>query len=136
MSFSIKAPAKLNLRLKITGRRQDGFHLLSMLNVPIDLFDMLKLEFSEEEGPFFVISPLSTVSLSDLQDNRENIAYKAAKLFLSEFPMPLYPKLSLEKHIPFGAGLGGGSSDAAAVLRLFAKAWKALNPSSEAISLE
>jgi 4-diphosphocytidyl-2-C-methyl-D-erythritol kinase len=103
------APAKINLYLHITGRRADGFHDLETLMVPISLGDTLDLELIPTGIEFTCSDP----ALSDAQDN---LATRAARLFLDEFKLATGVRIHLEKAVPVGAGLGGGSSDAAAVL--------------------
>jgi 4-diphosphocytidyl-2-C-methyl-D-erythritol kinase len=103
------APAKINLYLHITGRRPDGFHELETLMVPISLGDMLDLDLI----PAGIEVTCSDPALSDAKDN---LATKAARLFLEEFGLETGVRINLQKAVPVGAGLGGGSSDAAAVL--------------------
>jgi len=103
------APAKINLYLHILGRRPDGFHELETLMAPISLGDTLDIDLIPSGIEFSCSDP----ALSDAQDN---LATKAARLFLSEFKLSTGVRIHLEKAVPVGAGLGGGSSDAAAVL--------------------
>ncbi len=103
------APAKINLYLHITGRRPDGFHELETLMVPISLGDTLELELIPAGIEFTCSDPA-------LADAKDNLATKAARLFLEEFAVAAGVRIHLEKAVPVGAGLGGGSSDAAAVL--------------------
>lgn len=103
------APAKINLYLHILGRRPDGFHELETLMAPISLGDTLDIDLIPSGIEFTCSDP----SLSDAQDN---LATKAARLFLAEFKLTTGVRIHLEKAVPVGAGLGGGSSDAAAVL--------------------
>jgi 4-diphosphocytidyl-2-C-methyl-D-erythritol kinase len=103
------APAKINLYLHIVGRRADGFHDLETLMVPISLGDQLDIALIPTGIEFTCSDP----ALSDAQDN---LATKAARLFLEEFSLKTGVRIHLEKAVPVGAGLGGGSSDAAAVL--------------------
>ena len=103
------APAKINLYLHILGRRADGFHELETLMAPISLGDMLEIDLIPTGIEFTCSDP----ALSDAQDN---LATKAARLFLEEFKLDTGVRIHLEKAVPVGAGLGGGSSDAAAVL--------------------
>src|ERR1700744_2347770 len=105
------APAKINLYLHILGRRPDGFHQLETLMAPISLGDILDVELIPEGIEFIC----SDASLSDAQDN---LATKAARVFLEEFKLATGLRIHLEKKVPVGAGLGGGSSDAATVLLL------------------
>lgn len=133
-SFYTKAPAKLNLRLKITARKPDGYHELSMINVPIDLYDEVTLSFNNETEPALRISPASSQASACLGSGERNLALRAAKAFLSLNSMPANPVITLTKRIPIGAGLGGGSSDAAAVLRLMSAAFACFYPELEPVS--
>jgi 4-diphosphocytidyl-2-C-methyl-D-erythritol kinase len=103
------APAKINLYLHILGRRADGFHELETLMVPISLGDTLDIELIPTGIEFTCSDPA-------LSDAKDNLATKAARLFLEEFKLETGVRLHLDKKVPVGAGLGGGSSDAAAVL--------------------
>jgi 4-diphosphocytidyl-2-C-methyl-D-erythritol kinase len=104
------APAKINLYLHILGRRADGFHELETLMAPISLGDTLDIEVIPGGGIEF------TCSDPMLSDAKDNLATKAAFAFLNEFHLTTGVRIHLEKAVPVGAGLGGGSSDAAAVL--------------------
>jgi 4-diphosphocytidyl-2-C-methyl-D-erythritol kinase len=103
------APAKINLYLHITGRRADGFHELETLMAPISLGDMLEIDLIDAGIEFTCSDPA-------LADAKDNLATKAARLFLDEFKIERGARIHLDKQVPVGAGLGGGSSDAAAVL--------------------
>lgn len=110
----ISAPAKLNLSLSIVGRRVDGYHLLDSIVVPIALFDELLIRITPGGAP--------TVSLccdppAAAPPDRGNLAVQAAELFLRRRGVAARVAIALVKRIPAGAGLGGGSSDAAAMLR-------------------
>ena len=103
------APAKINLYLHITGRRADGFHELETLMVPLSLGDTLEIDLIPAGIEFTCSDPA-------LADAKENLATRAARLFLEEFKLAAGVRIHLQKNVPVGAGLGGGSSDAAAVL--------------------
>jgi 4-diphosphocytidyl-2-C-methyl-D-erythritol kinase len=107
----IRAPAKLNIRLKVTGRRPDGYHELVSLMVPVDLFDFLEVSPAPEG-----------VRLSchgfPVPADETNLTVRAARAFFSKVDMEKGVFIRLEKRIPVAAGMGGGSSDAAAVLLL------------------
>src|SRR5260221_9355525 len=103
------APAKINLYLHILGPRPDGFHELETLMAPISLGDALDLELIAEGVEFTCSDPA-------LSDAKDNLATKAARLFLDEFKLATGVRIHLEKAVPVGAGLGGGSSGAAAGL--------------------
>lgn len=106
--ISVRSTAKINLTLKVTGTRQDGYHLLDSLFCAIDLHDLLTLE------P--VPSGFETICLTGEQIPR-NLTTRAAQLFYQATGQPGGCHICLDKRIPMEAGLGGGSGDAAAVLR-------------------
>ena len=111
----ILAPAKINVFLRITGRRLDGYHLLDSLMVPISLCDEIHIEIERETREGFQI----TLTCDDptLPTDETNLAHKAATLLCTEAEVQAHITIDLLKRIPAGAGLGGGSSDAAAVLK-------------------
>ena len=112
--LAARTPAKLNLFLRVTGRRADGYHELDSLFVPITLYDKVELEM-RFGGPRSIALRTDLASLPN--DNR-NLAARAAAEFLDAFKINCQVTIALHKAIPVGAGLGGGSSDAAAVLKL------------------
>ncbi len=109
----LEAPAKINLYLRVVGRRADGYHLLATLMQKLSLHD--QLEMYPSAGGITLECPNS-----DLPVNDENIALRAALLFhfslQDRLPDTFGVRIILRKTIPVAAGLGGGSSDAAAVL--------------------
>lgn len=113
----IKAPAKLNLRLKITGRRPDGYHELVSIMVPIDFVDLLEVRVFRERG-----IELSCEGFRVPTDEK-NLVYQAALAFFSRTGIQGGVSIKLSKNIPVAAGLGGGSSDAAATLLSLNKIW-------------
>ncbi len=106
------APAKVNLHLRIVGRRPDGYHLLDSLMVPVTLCDELAIEASRSQPEIAV-----TCDDPTLPGDKTNLAYKAAALLCRETGTQAKISIALRKRISAGAGLGGGSSDAAAVLK-------------------
>lgn len=108
----LKAYGKVNLSLKILGRRADGFHEIESVVQSISLYDLITLT------PLDQPEIRLTVDNPSIPNNRENLAYRAAELFYDKFPhfLPRGLKVNLEKNIPLAAGLAGGSADAAAVL--------------------
>jgi len=107
----LAAPAKINLYLKITGQRTDGYHELNTLMQKLALFDELEVEPTAEPGIFL------TCPNADLAVDKNNIVYRAVRLFLDRTGRSGQGiKIVLTKKIPIAAGLGGGSSDAAATL--------------------
>jgi len=105
----IEAPAKINLTLDIAGERPDGYHELETVMHQINLVDRVQLRVSDNG---LRIRSNST----ELPENEGNLAYQAAELVLRNFKSSAGLDIFLEKNIPVGAGLAGGSSDAAAVL--------------------
>lgn len=111
--ISMKAYAKINIGLKILNKREDGFHNIETTLATINLSDMLTLE--QADAGIMVDAP-------DLEVKREdNLCFHAAKLFKQRYGIEDGVKIRLIKNIPVGAGLGGGSSDAAAVLKGMAR---------------
>ncbi|MCI5150573.1 MAG: 4-(cytidine 5'-diphospho)-2-C-methyl-D-erythritol kinase, partial [Candidatus Electrothrix sp. MAN1_4] len=109
--IKLRAPAKINLSLKILGKREDGYHELETLMQKISLYDELELCLATEPGVHIHCPD------TDLPDDTDNIAVRAAQLFLKETGKEDQGvHIVLKKNIPIAAGLGGGSSDAAAVL--------------------
>jgi 4-diphosphocytidyl-2-C-methyl-D-erythritol kinase len=122
-----RSPAKLNLMLHITGQRDDGYHLLQTVFQFVDLYDHLTFEITKD----------GSVTRSDSQtpvDEADDIILLAAKLLQSKYKISLGLRYSIEKHIPIGGGLGGGSSNAATTLMVLNKLWGLnLEPSELAI---
>jgi 4-diphosphocytidyl-2-C-methyl-D-erythritol kinase len=108
------APAKLNLSLAITGRRADGFHELVSLVVPIGLADTLSFESGRPLG--------LTCDDASIPVDGANLVLKAAAAYVRRRPAAKVGHFHLAKKVPHGAGLGGGSSDAAAALHLLDQA--------------
>jgi 4-diphosphocytidyl-2-C-methyl-D-erythritol kinase len=114
----LRCPAKVNLALRILGRREDGYHELDTVFQAIELWDELVAEVSDE----------LTLSCDDpsLPIDETNLVLRAARLLRRELPAhggARGARLQLSKRIPAGAGLGGGSSDAAASLLALTKLW-------------
>jgi 4-diphosphocytidyl-2-C-methyl-D-erythritol kinase len=104
------APAKINLTLRVFGKRPDGFHDIETLITPIGLADKLRVE---KANRFSFSCDAPTVPGDD-----SNLVVRAARLFFAETGAPDTIHINLEKKIPHGAGLGGGSSDAATTLKM------------------
>ncbi|KAA2213429.1 4-(cytidine 5'-diphospho)-2-C-methyl-D-erythritol kinase [Teichococcus oryzae] len=112
------APAKVNLFLHITGRRDDGYHELDSLAVFAGTGDVLRFAAAPEltlavEGP----------EAAALSAEPDNLVLRAARLLAEAAGMRPHGALRLEKHLPVASGIGGGSADAAAALRLLNRAW-------------
>ena len=108
-AFSVFAPAKINLFLAVTGRRADGFHDLVSVVAPVEFGDTLRVEPAED---FSLTCDDPTVPV-----DQSNLVLRAAEAFCAASGWRGGAKFFLEKRIPMGAGLGGGSSDAVAALR-------------------
>jgi 4-diphosphocytidyl-2-C-methyl-D-erythritol kinase len=102
--------AKINLTLEILGRRADGFHELATWMLPVGLYDSVEIE------PAGRTSFISNVP--ELKEDSSNLVIRAAEIFNREASVDIPYAIRLQKKIPMGAGLGGGSSNAAATLRL------------------
>ena len=112
----VPSPAKLNLFLHITGRRDNGYHELQSIFQLIDLTDWL--EFTQTDDLTISIDGLSSVDLE------QNLIFKATQI-LKPFATKLTGlKIAIEKNIPMGAGLGGGSSNAATTLIVVNQLWQ------------
>ncbi len=102
------APAKINLRFRILRRRDDGFHEIETLMAPISLGDELTIETANQ-----LVFTCDDASLSSGEDN---LVVRAARSFFAEIQAEPQVRIELRKKVPHGAGLGGGSSDAASLL--------------------
>ncbi len=115
--INIKSPAKINLHLEVIGKREDGFHELAMIMQNIDLSDYLEFEINNE-GLIKLESDCNDLSLSD-----DNLIVKSANLLRKKSNINYGANIFLRKNIPIGAGLAGGSSNAAATLIGLNKLW-------------
>ena len=118
MQIRLKAYAKINLFLEILGKRDDGFHELVTVMQEVDIFDDLAFEEIGEDCISIVCSD-STIPV-----NNDNLIWKAADLFRNRCKIRNGVRIHLEKRIPVGAGLGGGSSDAAATFKGLNMLWQ------------
>lgn len=117
MEIIEKAPAKINLGLDVAGKREDGFHELSMIMISVDLNDYVCLKLLDSDE-IIMTSDSHRMPLDDKND-----VYKAALLLKQKYNITQGVEIKLEKSIPICAGLGGGSSDAAAAIRGLNKLW-------------
>jgi len=116
-SLSLKAPAKINLYLEITGNRPDGYHDLVMVLQSINLSDRLDIHSIGTDEIFIHCDH------PEVPTDHTNLAYKAAKLLQNLYPDFGGVEITITKNIPIGAGLAGGSSNAAAVLVGIDRLW-------------
>ncbi len=110
--MKIRAPAKINLYLRVVGIRSDGYHLIDSLMVPVSLYDEITITQPRRAEGYLKV----TCDHPDVPKGKRNLAHQAAKLLLgrSRIRNPIH--IHIRKKIPLGAGLGGASTDAAAVL--------------------
>ena len=113
---NLPAPAKLNLFLHVTGRRADGYHLLETVFELVDLCDLLHLR-CRDDGVVTLAAPLPGVP------PESDLTVRAARLLAEASGSRLGVEIAVDKRIPMGGGLGGGSSDAAAVLLGLNRMW-------------
>ena len=117
--LGLPAPAKLNLFLHVVGRRPDGKHLLESVFTLIDLHDTIDLFRLEEpvvERTGDVIGIIPTLDATVFGNVEKDLCVRAARLLMETFDVRSGVRIHVEKRIPAGAGMGGGSSDAATVL--------------------
>ena len=105
-----RAYAKINLCLDVVGKREDGYHDLKMIMVPINFYDVLEMEFAEETA--------LELNRDYLPINDKNTIIKAIHIMQEKYNITEEFRCRLEKHIPTRAGLAGGSADAAAAIRM------------------
>lgn len=116
--MQINAYAKINLGLDIIGKREDGYHEMNMVMQTIGLKDVINIEVNPETmGSTDMGSIMLTCSDKSVGKKTDNLAYKAAMLLYEEFHITDHLDIDIQKNIPVAAGLGGGSADAAAVLK-------------------
>jgi 4-diphosphocytidyl-2-C-methyl-D-erythritol kinase len=121
--ITLASPAKINVYLRIVGKRPDGFHEIESIMLPLEFGDRITLQLRKTSIAMDCDNP-------DLPTNDSNLALRAANLFAATCPMDRGVKIHLHKRIPLASGLGGGSSNAATVLRGLNQLWQA-NASTE-----
>ena len=109
MRFEFISPAKINLFLRIVGKQPDGYHQLISLMCPVSLHDRITIQFQTKQMHITCTNP-------QVPENKNNLALKAAERFFKAISSDDCVCMAIEKNIPVGAGLGGGSSNAATVL--------------------
>jgi 4-diphosphocytidyl-2-C-methyl-D-erythritol kinase len=126
----VRAPAKINLWLKVVGRRPDGYHLLESLVAFTDLAD--EIEARPADGLTLAVEGPMAPALAGEPDN---LVLKAARLLGDRAAVAPRAALRLSKRIPVAAGLGGGSADAAAALKALVELWRVALPVEELFDL-
>lgn len=109
-SVKLLSPAKVNLFLRVLGKRPDGYHELQSLLQPVSLFDEISISLESGEGSSLFGSG------REMPSGKDNLAVAACHLYLEQAGIRKRVSIEIRKNIPLGAGLGGGSSNAAAVL--------------------
>jgi len=114
----IRAPAKINLYLRVVGKRPDGYHLIDTVMLPISLYDEIEIRKLKTDGRRAREVPPITVTCDHPQvpGGKRNLVFRAAELIMKTAQLEQPVAIHIRKKIPVGAGLGGGSSDAAATL--------------------
>lgn len=107
----ILSPAKLNLNLRVLGKREDAYHEIASVMQRIDLFDQITITLDKGKGIHVITNDPRTGDMTD------NLAYRAAKILLKHVDKYIGVTIFIKKNIPIGSGLGGGSSNAASVLK-------------------
>jgi 4-diphosphocytidyl-2-C-methyl-D-erythritol kinase len=126
-----ETPAKINLFFEVLGKRSDNFHEIVSIAVPIQLTDTLTFDATSDPHIHFqCIGGSSDVPLDDT-----NLVVRAAKIVQQRYNVSQGAAITLTKRIPSQAGLGGGSSNAAAALRLACRAWKLDVPDSKLLTI-
>ena len=129
-TIAVKAPAKLNLYLHVTGRRADGYHELDSLVAFADIHDTVEVRHSatlslKVEGPF----------QTALGSRDDNLVLRAARALAEAAGIEPAARITLTKRLPVSAGIGGGSADAAAALNALAQLWSLSLPADELAAL-
>jgi 4-diphosphocytidyl-2-C-methyl-D-erythritol kinase len=114
---NLKSPAKINLRLEVLGRLPNKYHLLRMFNLTVDLCDQIKIDFRAKQVTVEVDDPL-------VPGGTKNFAYKAADYFQRKFKVDFGARIKIQKKVPVGGGMGGGSGNAATVLAALLRKYK------------
>lgn len=117
-SVTVKAAAKINLVLDVVGKLPDGYHAIESVFQTVGIYDRVSVEISDKFQGITVSCevPAEFSEADPIPCDERNIAYKAAKAFLDETGLEMGCRIHIVKNIPSQAGMGGGSSDAAAVL--------------------
>jgi 4-diphosphocytidyl-2-C-methyl-D-erythritol kinase len=110
-ALQLKSPAKVNLRLDVLKRRDDGYHEIRTIFQKISLYDTLSVSLKKEKGISIITDH------PDLQVGKKNLVYRAAQVILKKSDYEGGLRIHILKKIPLGAGLGGGSSNAATILK-------------------
>ena len=108
--ITLLCAAKINLSLDVTGKKENGYHTLDSIFQTVSVYDRLEITLTEQKGIALECDK------QEIPCDERNLAYRAGEAFLKESNIQTGMHIRLEKHIPSGAGMGGGSADAAGVL--------------------
>jgi 4-diphosphocytidyl-2-C-methyl-D-erythritol kinase len=127
MNLRAQAPAKINRELRVGGRRPDGYHAIFSRLASIDLADTIEVTAAEDLR--------LSLEGAEIPADESNLAVQAARLLAAHLSIPPRAHIHLQKKIPAGAGLGGGSADAAVTLLLLERLWNASVPTEQLVEL-
>ena len=123
-SVDVRAPAKINLFVELTKKRPDGYHEIETVMTPVSIFDELRFTpRSDQSIKFELVNTLADNSQNAVPENENNLVVAAIERLRADLNLSLGADIRLTKRIPVQAGLGGGSSDAAAALLAANRAW-------------
>ena len=132
--ITIEAPAKINLTLEVLGKRPDGYHELRSIVMPVSLTDSLTLTTTYAQVAMTItVGP--GVDLSKIGSVDRNLAVRAARLMQERYKINAGARIHIHKRIPIGGGMGGGSADAAGVIRGLNRLWELNRPNDELMAL-
>ena len=132
--ITIEALAKINLTLEILGKRPDGYHELRSIVMPVSLSDTITLTATYAQTAMTITADPG-VNLSHIGPIDRNLAVRAARLMQERFHVNAGARIHIHKRIPIGGGLGGGSADAAGVIRGVNALWELNRPREELMAL-
>ena len=132
--ITVEAQAKINLSLEILGKRPDGYHELRSIVMPVSLTDTLSLTSTYAQVAM-TLTVDSGVDASKIGAVERNLAVRAAKLMQERYRINAGARIHIHKRIPIGGGMGGGSADAAGVIRGLDRLWDLNRPREELMAL-
>ncbi len=133
-SISIETPAKINLTLEVLGKRADGYHALRSIVMPVSLTDTVTVTTTSNDVSLTVTSE-PWVDLALIGAPEKNLCFRAAQMMQARYHVEAGATIHIHKRIPIGGGMGGGSADAAAVIRGLNELWELDLPRGEMMEL-
>lgn len=132
--INVEAPAKINLTLEILGKRPDGYHELRSIVMPVSLMDTVSVTSTYAQVAMtLTVGP--GVDTTKIGQADRNLAVRAARLMQERYRINAGARIHIHKRIPIGGGLGGGSADAAGVIRGLDRLWELKRPCEELMAL-